>query len=261
MYNLLLAGGAGVAAYVVGFFVSDWIAGILPALLAFGVAYFFLARRTGRQVEAVFQRVMATLQAGKLDEGRGMLEAAMPLGKWQVLVTQQIHSQLGALDYLQAVGHTVQKQASQAKIRFASARAHLEKAWSRDWRAQATLAALHHREGRPDDAVKVLEKASGAGKTEPLFWALYTFVLNEARRRDEALQVVGRGVRELKDSKPLKEIQDALANKRRPSMRVVGEGWYSFFPEDIPQEQLAQMQGQTAPKKPRPQMTYPQPRR
>jgi tetratricopeptide (TPR) repeat protein len=259
MYNLLIAAGAAVVSFLAGWAAVSWIAGFVPAILAFVIVWVLLARRTGKQVEALFQAAMQTLQAGKIDEARAMLEAAMPLGKWQILVTQQIHSQLGALDYLQGVGHTVQRQASAAKARYASAREHLEKAWSRDWRAKATLAAIHHREGRPDDAVKVLEAASGVGKGETIFWALYTYVLNEARRRDEALQVVGRGLQENKDSKPLKEIQAALANKTRPNMRVMGEPWYQFFPEDIPREQVMQMQGIT--NKPRPQKSWPQPRR
>lgn len=259
MYNILIASGAAVVGYVVGALAVNPYAGFLPALLAFVVTFIVLARRTGKQVEALFQGAMALLQAGKIDEARAALEAAMPLGKWQILVSEQIHSQLGALDYLQGVGHTVQKQVTQAKARFASGRAHLEKAWSRDWRAYATLAAIHHREGRPDDAVKALEKASGAGKGEALYWGLYTYVLNEAKRRDEALQVIGRGVAQNKDNKALKDIQEALANKKRPDMKVLGDAWYQMFPEDIPREKLMEMQG--IKNQPRPQKTFPQPRR
>ncbi|MDP2317303.1 MAG: hypothetical protein Q8P41_30750 [Pseudomonadota bacterium] len=259
MYNILIATGAAVLGYVLGAWAAGPIAGFVPALLAFVVVFVLLARRTGKQLEALFGGAMQLLQAGKIDEARAALEAAMPLGKWQILVTEQIHSQLGSLDYLQGVGHSVQKQVTQSKARFASGRAHLEKAWSRDWRAKATLAAIHHREGRPDDAVTVLEKASGAGKGEALYWALYTFVLNEAKRRDEALQVIGRGLAELKDHKALTEIQEALANKRRPNMKVLGDPWFQMFPEDIPREKLMEMQGIKA--QPRPQKTFPQPRR
>ncbi len=260
MYNILIAVGAGVLGYLVGAAAAGWLAGIIPALLALGGAWFFLARRTGKQVEALFQKAMAALQAGKMDEARAVLESGMPLGKWQILVTEQIHSQLGQLDYLQGVGHSVQKQASQAKARFAAGREHLEKAWSRDWRGKATLAAIHHREGRPDDAVKVLEAASGAGAGEALFWGLYTYVLNEAKRRDEALQVVGRGLVANKDNKALKAIQEALANKKRPDMKVLGDAWFQLFPEDIPRERLMEMHGINPQQAPRPQKSWPQPR-
>lgn len=260
MYNLLIAGGAAVVGYLLGFFVGgSWIVGFLPSLLAFGLTWFFLARRTGKQVEALFQRAMGVLQAGKIDEARAVLESGMPLAKWQILVKEQIHSQIGSIDYLQAVGHHLQKQHGAAKTRFTTAQEHLEKSWSRDWRARATLAVIHHRLGKPDDAVKVLEAASGAGSSEPLFWGIYTHILNEAKRRDEALKVLGRGIEANKDNKPLKELQEALANKRRPDMKVMGEPWFQMFPEDIPRERLMEMQGIKA--QPRPQKTYPMPRR
>lgn len=261
MYNILIASGIALAAYCLGAWVAGWIAGFVPALLALVIAWVLLARRTGRQVEVVVKAAMTVLQAGKVDEARAMLEAALPLGKWQILVAQQIHGQIGALDYIQAVGLGVQRQLTAAKAKYAVARDHLEKSWSRDWRSRALLAALHHREGRPDDAVKVLEGATAGGKKEAIFWGLYGFVLNEARKRDEALQVVGRGLRELPDAGPLKEMQEAMSNRKRPSMRVFGDGWYQFFPEDIPQEQLRQMQGANSQPKPRPQKTWPQPRR
>lgn len=259
MYNLLIATGAALVGYVSGWLAAGWLAGFVPALLAFGGVWFYLARRTGKQVEALFQRAMGVLQAGKFDEARAILESGKPLGKWQILVTEQIHSQLGAIDYLQGVGASAQKQAGQARTKFDSARTNLEKAWSRDWRAKAMLGAVHHREGRPDDAVKVLEAASKSGAGEPLFWGVYTYVLNEAKRRDEALKIVGRGLMANKDSAPLKAIQEALANKKRPDFKVLGEAWFQLFPEDIPREKLLEMHG-INPNQPRPQKSWPQPR-
>ncbi len=260
MYNILIAVGVGLLGYGLGAFAAGWLAGFIPGLLALGGAWFYLARRTGKKVEAVFQRAMATLQAGKIDEARIILLSGMPLGKWQILVGAQIHSQIGALDYLQGVGHTVQKQPTQARERFATARGNLERAWSRDWRAKTTLAVIHHREGRPDDAVKVLEAATGPGASETLFWAVYTYVLNEAKRREEALKVVGRGLAANKENKSLRAIQEALANKKRPDFKVLGDAWFQLFPEDIPREQLMQMHGINPQQAPRPQKTFPQPR-
>ena len=258
MYNLLIAGGAAVVGYLIGFFAAGWAAGFIPALLAFGGVWFVLARRSMKQVEALFATAMATLQAGKIDEARTILEGGMGLAKWQILVGEQIHSQLGQLDYLQGVGHHVQKQYGQSKARFESAKAHLEKSWSRDWRARATLGAIHHREGKTDEAVAVLEKASSAGSGEALFWGLYAFVLNEAKRRDEALKVLGRGLEANKGNTPLGELQAALANKKRPDMKVLGEPWFQLFPEDIPRERLMEMHG--IKQQPRPQKSWPQPR-
>lgn len=259
MYNILIAVGAAIVAFILGFLASGWIAGIVPALLAFAVVWFLLARRTGKQLEEAVKVAMAAMQTGKVDEARALLEAALPLGKWQILVAEQIHGQIGALDYIQAVGLHVQRNHGGAKAKFDTARGHLEKAWSRDWRAKALLAAVHHRQGRPDDAVAVLEKASGAASGEALFWGLYAFVYNEQKKRDDALKVIGRGLGANKENKALKELQEAMSNKKRPDFKVLGEGWFQFFPEDIPREKIMEMQG--IQQKARAQMTWPQPRR
>lgn len=262
MYNLLISLGAALVGYGVGAAVAGWGAGFIPSILALVVTYVLLARRTGKQVEAVFSGAMVHMQAGKLDAARAAMESALPLGKWQFLVAPQIHSQIGSLDYLEGVGMTVQRQPKAAAAKFASARAHLEKSWSRDWRGRALLACVHHREGRPDEAVKVIEEASGAGKGETLYWGVYAYILNEAKKRDEALQVVGRGLKESPESKSLKEIQEAMANKKRPDMKVFGESWYQFFPDQVPQEVLMKQQQQVAANRKGPSpKTWPQPRR
>jgi tetratricopeptide (TPR) repeat protein len=260
MYNILLAAGAGVLAYLLGAAAAGWLAGIIPALLAATGAWILLARRTGKEIEKLFLRAQGAMQGGKLDEARGILESGMRFAKWQILVAEQIHSQLGMLDYVQGVGLHIQKKPTDAKGKFAAARAHFEGAWSRDWRAKMTLAIIHHREARVDDAVKVLEAASKHASGEFLFWAVYAFILNEARRRDEALQVLGRGLASNKDNKQLQALQEALANRKRPDFKAIGEPWWQLFPEDIPREVLMKMHGIDPAQAVRPQKTFPQPR-
>jgi tetratricopeptide (TPR) repeat protein len=260
MKNLALALAAGVLAYGVGAAVAGWWAGFLPGLIALVAAYFVLARRTGKKVEAIFQQAVAEMQAGRLDGARRVMEAALPLGTEQFLVTAQVHAQLGALDYLEGVGLVVQKQAKGGAAKLASARAHLEKAWSRDWRSKTMLACLHHREGNIDEALKVFAAAEGPGRSEPLSWGAWAYVLNAAMRRDEALQVVGRGLKQIPDCKPLRAIQEDMSNRRRPDMKVFGEGWYQFFPDQVPQEVLMQ-QAQAMRRGANSPMTVPPPRR
>ena len=70
MYNLLIAGGAALVAYAVGALAVSWVAGFVPALLVFVGAWFFLARRTGRQVEVIAKAAMAHMQEGRLPAAR-----------------------------------------------------------------------------------------------------------------------------------------------------------------------------------------------
>lgn len=227
MYNLLIALGIGAAAFGVGYGVTrTLIAGILPAMLGAGLAYVLLARRTGRRLQAVVDHVGQLLRKERPAEAMRVLEGARSLGRWQFLVSSQLHSQMGGLAYMQRD--------------FDTAREHLSQAWSRDWAAQGMLATIDFREKRIDQAVERLEKASGAGRKQPVFWALYTYVLVKSGRREQALDVLARGRKILEDNEALKTLQNAVSNRRRLKMKAFGQQWYTFFPEHYSARRLGQ---------------------
>lgn len=266
MYNVLISVGVAFVFYGLGAYVAGALAGLIPALIAFIAAYFLLARRTGKQVEIVFKRAMEQLQGGDMVAARVTMRQALVFGRWQFLVAAQVESQLGALSYLEAGSLVMQKQITNSKAKFTEAKLHLDKAWSRDWRGRALLACCFHREGNTDEAVKAMAGAESGGSAEPLFYAVWAYILNEAKRRDESLQVVGRGLKSNPKSAALTAVRDAMANRKRPDFLAFGEGWYQFFPEQIPQEVLIE-QARAAGKLPanfaanNNRMTFPQPRR
>jgi tetratricopeptide (TPR) repeat protein len=241
MYNLLIALGAGLGGYLLGALIAGWIAGFAPALLAFTIAYFLLARRTGKQFEALATEAMGHFEKGKIDAGKAALERGFALAPWQFLIAKQIHAQLGAIAYMQR--------------NFKAARPHLEKAWSRQWNAMAMLAVLDHREGKTDAALARMEKTKSAGAKEAVFWGLYAWLCVQAGQKERALAVLAEGLKKVPGSEPLKGLRDQLANDKKVKMTAFGQGWYQFYPEDIPREQLmaaAQKKGV---------YSYPQPRR
>ena len=247
MYNLLIALGLSIVAFLVGWLAGNWTYGIFPAMLVFGIAYVLLARRTGRQLEAVMMAVQDELSKGKVKPARKLLEAALPLGKWQLLVTQQIYAQLGALEYIQQ--------------HWSKARPLLAKAWSRNWQASAMLAALDLRQGKKDEALKRLEKMRLLGRKEPLMWAVTAYVTLKAKGANDALKVVADARKVLEDNGPLKELQQALANDKMKKFKwnVFGQGWYQFYPEHL--QQGAMGGGRQQAPQFRGGKTYPMPRR
>ncbi len=286
MYNLAIALGGSIVLFVAGWALDGWVAGIVPALLALIGVYIYLARRTGKQVEAIFLRAMASLQAGDVDTGRAAFLEALPLGKWQFLVAEQVHGQIGQLIYQQACGNLIEhkytrdaakKALGEEKLR--EALAELALAWSRDWRSQMVRALCLHRLNRFDELLPVMDKAEGGGASEPLYWGMWAWMLNDQKKRDEALQIVGRGLAANAGSKSLLAVQEAFTNKRRPDMTVFGEQWYALMPDEIPKERLMEMAqaqqgkagGPVAANQPMPQSreqrraasqkTWPQPRR
>ncbi len=246
MYNLLIAGGVSVLAFGAGWLAGSWTYGIFPAVLVFGIAYVLLARRTGRQLEQVMARVQESLSKGKVKPAKKILEEALPLGTWQLLVSQQIYAQLGALEYIQQ--------------HWSKARPLLGKAWSRNWQASAMLAALDLRQGKQDAALERLGKMKLLGRKEPLMWGVTTYIRLKAEGAESALKTVAEARKVLPDSGPLKELQQALANDRMKKFKwnVFGQGWYQFYPEHVQQggpggrQQAPQFRGGK---------TYPMPRR
>jgi tetratricopeptide (TPR) repeat protein len=249
MYNLLLALAAAAVVYVLASWWTGWIAGFLPAILVLGLSYFLLARRSGRQLQAIVDRAAKELQGGRVEQGRKIFEEGFALGRWQFLIAGQIHAQLGALDYIQESQQAVLRKTPN----FKSARQHLEKTWSRNWQAQAMLATIDHREGNNAAALERLEKLQGAGAKEALYWGLFAYIANKAGDADKALQVLDLGQQQLPSSDSLKNMANQVRNKKDVKMKPFAPGWYQFFPDQIPQESMMRTQ--------RPGYTYPQPRR
>lgn len=223
MYNLLLSLGAAALAFGLGAIAGRWTYGLAPALLVFPAVFFVLARRTGAQLEGIMKAAMAQLQARNVEEGKALLRSALPLGKWQFLVSQQVYAQLGALEFVQK--------------NYDEARPLLEKSWSRNWQAAAMLALLDQRAGQHDEAIERLEKAQTFARKEPLFWAVSAWVLIEAKQSEKALQWLADAKETLPDSEAITQLQDAIRNdkvKRFKWGRVFGQGWYQFHPEQVP---------------------------
>lgn len=259
MYNLGIAVAIAAAAFLLGWLGGNtWIAGIIPGVLALAISYVLLARRTGQQLEAILRRSMSEFEALKpeklvaiyqrtrsekavqearaqvLQRVRGILHEAMALSKWQFLVGAQIHAQLGALDYMEQD--------------YVSARAHLEKAWSRNWMSQVQLAAMDWRDDKRDAALARLEKAKGPGEKEALFWGIYAWMASETGDRGRALLIVDEGLKKLPGQKALTELADALRNQKKIQVAVFGDAWYQFFPEHLSETQKRAMAEQFAPR-------------
>ena len=242
MFNLLISLGAAGLAFLLGFAGGHWYYGFAPALIVWPLVYFLLARRTGKQVEQIMAKAMGELQTQRLEQAKTTIKSALPLGRWQFLVEQQIYAQLGALEYVQR--------------RPKEARTYLEKAWSRNWQAQAMLAVLDAKKGEHAVGVKRLEKARLFGRKEPVLYAILTWLHLRNKDSDSAMTVLKEGIEITEGSAPLKELQTAIANdrvKRFKWDKAFGQTWYQFFPEQMPVQQM-QQQAQSGRK------TFPQPR-
>lgn len=239
MYNLLIALAIAAVGYVLGLLIAGhWVAGFAPAILALFIAYFLLARRSTRQLSAVVDQAVEALKKQKIDQARATLEKGRAIGRWQFFIVQSLEAQLGAIAYMQRD--------------FVTARKHLERSFSRNWSSMGMLAALEFRDGKVEPAVKRLKKCEIFAKKEPLFWALWAYILVESDKREESLAVLGKGLEALPGNEALKGLQECVSNRKKLRMKPFGDQWYSFFPEQYPIQRVTGVM---------PGRGYPMPRR
>jgi len=223
MYNLLISLAIGVAvalALALGTNLGA-VAAIFPGLLAAAVAYFVLARRTFKKVEAIFEVVQREAQAQKLEKAVQTLQGGFALAPWQFLVASQLHAQIGMLLYI--------RQDVDAAL------PHLEKSFSRHWIARGMLGAARYRRRDLEGATKVLEDAVKVNKKEGVLWAVYAWVLEKEGRHEEAIRVLGRGAAANPSDEKLKAGLQALQNGKKLKLgKVYQEQWFQFRLEDPP---------------------------
>jgi tetratricopeptide (TPR) repeat protein len=225
MYNLLISLAIGVAASTALAVGTEFgiAAAIFPGLLAAAIAYFVLARRSWKKLEAVFAAMQKDVQSQKLDKAVQTLQGGFVLAPWQFLVAAQLHSNIGILHYL--------KKDEEAAL------PHLEKSFTRNWIARGMLAVVRWRRRDFDGARKVLDEAVKANKKEGVLWSLYAWLLEKDGRHEEAIQVLSRAVAANGSDEKLKASLQALQNGKRLKLgKLYQEQWFQFRLEQPPPE-------------------------
>ncbi len=223
MYNLLISLAAGLAVTLAVRFGTNvgWVGSVVPGLLALMVAYFLLARRTWKQLEALMGTVQKELLAQKLDRALQTLEGGFALAPWQFLVASQIHSQIGVLRYV--------------RQDFSGAFPHLQKSFSRHGVARTMLALSHYRKKDLEGMRKVFDDAAKDNKKDGLLFATWAWVEEKEGAHDRAIAVLARGLKTNPSDEKLKAAAQALQNDKRLKLgKLYGEQWFQFHLEQMP---------------------------
>jgi tetratricopeptide (TPR) repeat protein len=223
MYNLLLSLAAGLAV-TLGVRLGTglgWAGTVVPGAIAAVAAYLGLARRSWKKLEALFEETQKELQAQRFEKALLVLERGFALAPWQFLVASQLHSQIGVLLY-------VRKE-------FDKALPHLRKSFSRHGVARAMLAVQLWRRKDLAGMEKAFAEASKANKKEGILWCVYAWVLDKEGRHEEAVKVLGRGAAANPSDEKLKAALQSMQNDKRPKLgKLYGEQWYQFHLEPVP---------------------------
>jgi tetratricopeptide (TPR) repeat protein len=237
MINLLFSLLAGVVTYFAfHVWLPSWWQALAPALIAFPALYFYLSRRSWKQLENIVRHAYKTLEPmaqrvdiaqnkerrnAMIDESIKLLQNGYKLCRWQFLVRSQIDAHIGVMLYRE-------KQDMNA------AQPYLEKSFKRNWLAQAMLAVIYMKKHRSDKMEETFEMAVRLNKKEDLLWNLYAYCLCKIKQQNKALEVLGRACKILPNNKPLIDNLVALQNNKKMRMKDYNEQWYQFHIEKPP---------------------------
>ena len=235
MYNLLIALGVGLA-ITLGVKLTGlgplW-AGIIPGIIALVATYVVLAQRVGKQLQALMLAVQKELQGqptsqkeaqARIERAIKMLEGGLVYEKQQFLVGPEIHAQIGMLKYMSKD--------------LDGARPHFARASARNYMAKAMEGALFFQKKDGAAMKKAFEAATVSGKKESIVWAVYAWCLVQNKQKDEALQVLGRGVAANPSDEKLKSSLSALQNDKRLKMKPYEPLWWQFGLEAPPPQMI-----------------------
>lgn len=202
-----------------------WVAVLVPATLAFAGAFVVLGRRTMLRVQALFTSAQEELQSinpnakelekkNRVDRVVKLLESGLQYSRWQFLVEQEIHGQIGIIKYLFR-DHE-------------GAKASLTKANPRNYLAHAMLGALAYQAKDYPRSGGHFENAIKFGKKEGLMYAAYAWCLMQQKERDKAIAVLGRGVAANPSDEKLKGALTALQNDKKLKMSPWEPMWWQL---------------------------------
>lgn len=233
MINLLISAAAGLAvAILVKLFGFSILAGIIPGTIVFLAVLVVLGRRSFVQLQAVVQAVQAELssmtpnkkeQQAKAEKAIRMLEAALPLGKWQFMVESEIYGQIGMIKHLFKD--------------YDGALAAFQKSSQRNYFAKAMQASIYFQKKDFTAMQRSFEDAVKHGNKESLMWAAYAWCLLQNKKDEEALKVISRGVEQNPSDEKLKKALTALQNDKRLKMSPWEPMWWQLGLEAPPMQQ------------------------
>lgn len=239
MINLLLSVAAGfLVAIIVKVAGFSLVAGIIPGTVVLLGTFIVLGRRSFTQLQAVIQGVQAELssmtpnkkeQQAKADKAIKMLEAALPLGKWQFLIEAEVHGQIGMIKHLFKD--------------FDGALASFEKASNRNYFGKAMQASIYFQKKDFAKMKEAFELAVKHGNKEGLMWAAYAWCLIQNKQDDDALRVLSRAVEANPSDEKLKKALSALQNDKRLKMSPWEPMWWQLGLENPPIQQPQFMGG------------------
>jgi tetratricopeptide (TPR) repeat protein len=233
MYNIIVSLiAATVATVTFGFLFGGgefvFLYGIFPGLIVGVGTFFYLARRTIKQVEAIMKKAQPELEKRNVERAVDIMKEAYSLANWQLFLKSQIDGQIGTVLY--------------AARKYDDAAPFLKNSFSRNWVPQAMLAVLYYKKKKFDQMEETFESAVAHNKKQALLWNLYAYCQWKRNKRDQAIDILNRAVEHVENDEKTRKNLKALQNNRKMKMRGWNMQWYQFHLDKPPQQRI-QIQG------------------
>jgi tetratricopeptide (TPR) repeat protein len=219
LISILVGIVVGVVYTLLGFW-KTWAMGIILGVVIALATFILLARLLAKRFEPAFLQAQKQIQSGASQLALKTLEDLLPLARWQVMLKGQIHAQMGllcsALDDDQA------------------AFKHLEQASLRVPDAQASLAAIHFRKKRYDQANEVMSVAIKANKKHLMLYHVYAYMLVKEGKKEEAIEQMRKALKVEPSNEDAKDNLLRMQNNRKLNMKRLGMPWYGLKLEKPP---------------------------
>ena len=190
---------------------------VLSGCVVFMSIYFILMRKIMGKVNEGVEAAQRDLMANRPEKAVAQIQAVQQkYSAWQFYIRKQMDAQIGVIYYM--------------KRDFSKAFDYLKQGFVRHWMAMAMLGIIYMKRNKVDEMIKTFDKAVSVTRKEPLLWNLYAYCLDQVGKRDEAIEVMNKGLKKIADEN-LKSNLEALQNNKKMKMQVYGDVWYQFHLE------------------------------
>jgi tetratricopeptide (TPR) repeat protein len=204
-----------------------WKGAIAPAFILGMVAFFFLARRVGKRLEAIRPQLEKHVSGSRVEEAIKLLESQRPLARWQFRLGAVIDGQIGILLYAH------KRDAERA-------RPYLERAGAANWQARAMLAAALFKKKKYDEMVAIFEHTVKRNRKQSLLWSAYAWCEHKRGKPKRAQEILAQAQTFLPSDENIGKNLLRLSNdKAKLKMNGYGMEWYALLLEDPPREMVA----------------------
>jgi len=223
VYSILLSLSLSLLLGFSGVFLDwwHWAWGIVFTIIFAIVIWILIARNIGKRLQPAMEQIQSQMKQGHLQLAYQSLEDMLPLCKWIPLLKGQLQAQMGMLAL-----HLRQKDKGVQLLEGASLR---------NADARLMLACIRYRDGEVDRALSILEITAKVNKKHPLLHNTFAWMLQKAKKDDQAQTVLATFLKKNPTSAPTKENLLRLQNKKRINMTGFEMHWYQLGLEEPPQ--------------------------